>query len=142
MKSNLTNLLLIIGILAIAGFGCKTFTEGKPAAEKAVTRFHQMLAQQRYDEIYDQSAEQMKEAATREEMVKLFRIVNSKLGKVTSTETQNWRIGNYNLVSTVDIVQSTQFEKGKGTEQFVFVVDGSEAKLAGYHINSMDLISE
>jgi hypothetical protein len=117
-------------------------TEGKPAAEKAVTRFHQMLAQEEYDEIYDQSSDLMKGAAAREDMLKLFRMVNSRLGKVVSTEAQSWKVGNYNLTSTVTLVNATQFEKGKGTEQFVFAIDGKEAKLAGYHINSLDLLSE
>lgn len=142
MNPNIVNVLLTISLLVVAGLGCKTMTEGKPAAEKAVTRFHQMLDEEKYGEMYDESAPQMKDAAKKEDLEKLFRSVHNKLGKVTSSTNQTWKVGNYNLVSTVELVQNTQFEKGKGTEQFVFVVDGSEAKLAGYHINSMDLIAE
>lgn len=142
MNPNLINTVLIVAMLLVAGLGCKTMTEGKPAAEKAVTRFHQMLAEEKYDEIYDQSAQQMKDATTKEDLEKLFRSVNTKLGKVTSTQNQTWKVGNFNLVSTVQLVQATQFEKGKGTESFTFVIEGSDAKLMGYHINSMDLITQ
>lgn len=142
IKSNLTNSVLAIALLFVAGLGCKTMTEGKPAAQKAITRFHQMLAEEKYADIYRESSKMMKDAATEEDMAKLFKAVNSKLGKVTSTQNQNWKVANYNLVSTVELIQNTQFEKGKGTEQFVFEIDGSDAKLAGYYINSMDLMTE
>lgn len=139
---NLTNTILTVALLFIASLGCKTMTEGKPAAEKAVTRFHQMLADEKYAEIYRESSQMMKDATSEEDMIKIFRIVNSKLGKVTSTQNQSWRVGNFNLTSTVQLVQATQFEKGKGTEDFVFEIEGADAKLAGYHVNSMDLFSE
>ena len=141
MKNNAVSFALTSALLLIAGLGCQSMSEGKPAAEKAVTRFHQMLGEEKFTEIYDGSDKRLKDAATRDELVKLLRSVNSKLGKVTSTETQTWRVGNYNLVSTVELVQATQFERGKGTEQFVFVIDGKEARLAGYHINSVDLLT-
>lgn len=139
---NLPNVVLVVSLLILTGLGCKTMTEGKPASEKAITRFHQMLGEKRYGDIYDESAQQMKDAATKEEMEKLFTVVSTKLGKVTSTQTRNWKVGNFNLVSTVELVQATQFENGKGTEQFVFVIDGDEARLAGYYIDSMDLITK
>lgn len=142
MNPNVVNVLLIVSLLLIAGLGCKTMTEGKPAAEKAVTRFHQMLAEEKYTEIYRESSQMMKDATSEEDMIKIFKVVNSKLGKVTSTTTQTWKVGNFNLTSTVQLLQSTQFEKGKGTETFLFEIEGTEAKLAGYHVNSMDLFSE
>ncbi|MGH7972148.1 MAG: hypothetical protein ACREIC_25825 [Limisphaerales bacterium] len=38
--------------------------------------------------------------------------------------------------------QKTLFEKGEGTESFTFALDGTNAVLVGYNIQSMDLITK
>jgi hypothetical protein len=40
----------------------------------------------------------------------------------------------------VTLNYATEFTRGRGTESFVFRVEGERAKLAGYHVNSMDLM--
>jgi hypothetical protein len=142
MKHNLLNLSLVLALLLLAGLGCRSVTKAKPSAEKAVVNFHQMLAEDRHAEIYDQSSDVLKRQTTREDMLKVFRVVNSKLGPAKSTKLQTWNVGNYNLVTTATLIYETEFEHGKGTEQFVFEINGDEAKLAGYHVNSLDLFSE
>ena len=141
MNKNLSNLLLIIFALVLGGLACKGYTEGKPAAEKAITQFHSMLDQERYDEIYDASDPAMKDAATREKMLKIFTAVHTKLGKVTGSTQTRWQVGNFNLKSAVMIEAETTFEKGKATESFTFFIDGQTATLAGYFVNSDDLIT-
>lgn len=45
-----------------------------------------------------------------------------------------------NFDTYVEIQQQTEFEKGKGSETFIYIIVDGKAFLHGYHINSMDLI--
>ena len=141
MNNNLPNIILVIFALVLGGLACKSYTEGKPAAEKAITQFHSMLDEGRYEEIYEASDQAMKDASTREQMLKIFTAVHTKLGNVTGSSQTRWQVGTFNLKSTVMIEQETTFEKGKGTESFTFMIDGQTARLAGYFVNSNDLIT-
>ena len=84
----------------------------------------------------------MKDAATEEELTKLLNAVHTKLGKVKESTNQGWNVRQFNLTTGVTMTQETVFEKGKGTEEFVFILDGKKAALVNYHINSMDLITQ
>lgn len=142
MKNNSSTALLAIVVLCVAVVACKSITEGKPAAEAAVKTFHSMLDQERYADIYAASDSRMKDVATEADLTKLLNAVHARLGNVKSSNMSNWRVGNYNLTSIAALVQETEFEKGKATETFVFVLDGKNAVLAGYNVNSNDLITQ
>jgi len=40
------------------------------------------------------------------------------------------------------MTQKTVFENGQSTESFTFAIDGTNAVLLGYNIQSMDLITK
>jgi hypothetical protein len=70
-----------------------------------------------------------------------FAEVHRKLRSVVKSTTVNWSVRNFNLETSVVLVQNTQFERGSGTETFTYVTSGEEVKLAGCHIESTDLIT-
>ena len=109
-------------ILTAALIGCGGFTKGKPAAEKAITQFRTASTKQKYEE--------------------LMAAVQRKLGKVTSTSNSGWRVQSFNLQTTVLMSQNTTFEHGQGTESFTFALNGTNAALVAYNIQSMDLITK
>ncbi|HTK38440.1 MAG TPA: DUF3887 domain-containing protein [Pyrinomonadaceae bacterium] len=141
MNNKNINAILSLAILCFVAFGCSLVTEGKPEAERAVVQFHDLLNAEKYGEIYETSHKYMKDATSEDDMVKLLTAVHTKLGAVKSSAMQSWQVGNYNLVSTVVLVQETEFENGKGTETFTFVIEDKKATLGGYNINSMELIT-
>jgi hypothetical protein len=141
-KNNSSTALIALAVLCLAVVACKSITEGKPAAEAAVKTFHLLLDQGRYADIYASSDPKMKAAATENDLTKLLNAVHTKLGNVRVSTLSNWRVGNYNLTSTATLVQETEFEKGSATETFVFILDGKNAVLAGYNVNSNDLITQ
>jgi hypothetical protein len=51
-------------------------------------------------------------------------------------------VNSFNLETTVYMTQNTVFEHGQGTESFTFAMDGTNAILFGYNIQSMDLITK
>lgn len=139
MKNRSTCITAVAALLLVV-LGCGSIKEGKPAADSAIVEFHARLNDEKYKEIYETSHQQLKDVSNEEDMTKLLSAVRSKLGRVVDSKTQTWNIGNFNLTTTVRMIQNTQFEHGKGDETFVFVIEEQKAILQSYYINSMDLI--
>jgi hypothetical protein len=82
----------------------------------------------------------MRKVTTVADMKKVFAAVHRKLGKVVKTRQVGWR----NNVSTggnfVSVQMDTKFEKDSGSEEFVYRQVGKELKLAGYQINSAEMM--
>ncbi|MCU0238848.1 MAG: DUF3887 domain-containing protein [Pyrinomonadaceae bacterium] len=132
-KRNLSVILLIFVFIVLA---CSTLTKGKAEGEKAVEKFRQQLAVENYDEIYQNSSKKFKEEATEVEAKELFEAVNKKLGKIRNSNLQSWRSQATTYGSFTTLVYETEFELDKGIETFVLEMDGDEAKIAGYNVNS------
>jgi hypothetical protein len=141
MRNIFTGCAAVAALLCV-GLACGAIKDGKPAAESGVIEFHSRLNEEKYDEIWDTSHQQLKDVSSREDLVKLLTAVRTKLGRVVDSKAQSWNVGNYNLTTTVTLTQATEFENGKADEKFVFVIENKRAFLQTYFINSMDLITK
>ncbi len=139
---NRTTCITGFAALLLVVLGCGAIQDGKPAAESAIVEFHSRLNEEKYKEIYETSHQQLKDVSSEEDMTKLLSAVRSKLGQVIGSKTQTWNVGNFNLTTTVRMIQNTQFERGKADETFIFVIEEKKALLQTYNINSMDLITK
>ena len=139
MNRKINGILIAILIIVFLN-GCSNMTSAKPAAENAVTSFHEKYNSEDFESIFDDSHSDFKAATNFEGFNEFMQAVYSKLGKVESTECQNWKVGNYNLKTTVSLQQQTQFENGVGFETFSYRIEDEKAVLIGYNINSRDLI--
>lgn len=110
------------------------------AARAAVTRFHEQLDAGQLDAIYDDAADELKSSATRAKFVALLEAVHRKLGAMRSSKERGWFASYRASGALITLTFATAFERGDATEQFVYRMHGSEARLAGYHINSDALI--
>ena len=110
-------------------------------AEAQITHFRELMAAQRFGQIYSEAADELKRSTTDQAMVKLLSAVERKLGPVKSAERNGWGVNYQTSGTTVTLKYKTQFERGSGLETFVYRVAGDKALLAGYHINSTDLIT-
>ena len=136
MLLKLSSVLFAVVVMA----GCGGFTKGKPAAERAITKFHESYNQGRLEEIWNGADPQFRTASSMQKYDEFMEAVRRKLGKVTSTSNSGWNLKTFNFKTTVYMAQQTVFEKGQGTESFTFALDGTNAVLVGYNIQSMDLI--
>ena len=132
----------LVLLFATALFGCGGFTNGKPAAEKAVAHFHDLYNQGKLQDIWNQADPKFRSASTQPKYDDFMGAVQRKLGKVTSTSNTGWRVQSFNLKTMVFMSQKTIFENGEGAESFTFTLDGTNALLVGYNIQSMDLITK
>jgi hypothetical protein len=134
--------LYLSTFLTMALAGCGELTKGKPAAEKAISQFHQTYNQGKLEVIWKEADARFRTASTKENYDAFMGAIQRKLGKVTSTSNVGWNVKSFNLKTTVYMTQNPMFEHGQGTESFTFGIDGTNATLLGYNIQSMDLITK
>ena len=134
------NQTLGVALCALALSACNPVADTK-AADAGVVAFHQAMDAGRYAEIYDQSSTEMKSTTSRDDFIKLLGALHTKLGAFQSGATTNWNDNSTTGGHYVTLERSAKFARGPGTETFVFRMDGAEAKLAGYHVNSNVLIT-
>ncbi len=130
-----------IGLLLMAVLlgGC-SFVEDKDRGERAVARFHELFGTSRYSEIYVDTTEGFREAASETEFVEFLGAVRRKLGNVRESELTDIEVNWGSDGTTIWLSYETAYELGKATERFVWVVEGEKARLESYQIDSKDLI--
>ncbi len=131
----------LIGLLLLAVLlgGC-SFAEESDRGERAVARFHQLFAASRYADIYVDTTENFREAATEAEFVEFLAAVRRKLGNVRACERTGLEVNWDGDGTSIWLSYETAYELGIATEQFVWVMDGEKARLDGYQIDSRELI--
>ena len=132
----------IVFLLVTALAGCKGITEGKLAGERAVAHFHNLYNQGKLEDIWTEADPSFRNALTKQKYDDFLGAVHRKLGKVTSSSDAGWRVQTFNMKRTVLMSQKTVFESGQGTESFTFALDGTNAVLVGYNVQSTDLITK
>jgi len=111
--------------------------------QEVVTTVGDNIAQERYDQIYNESSELWRKEVTLEQSNEVFKTLRTKLGKVESrslhsaTEQQN---SSGVLKGHVFILAyQTRFERGEGMETFTLIEDNGRWLLARYFVNSTAL---
>jgi hypothetical protein len=125
---------------ALAAGGC-SFSQGKSAAEAGAAQFHQMLDAGRFHDIYAGTSDDFRRVSTEAEFVRLLQLIHDRLGAVRQSSESDWRVNFSGGSGTVVLHYATQFASGRGSEEFVYRVSGGNARLAGYHLNSTDLLT-
>ncbi len=133
---------LIIGIAGLMLLTGCSLAEDTKTAQSAIETFHQNINAGNFDRIYQISDAQMKAAATEAQLTQLLTAVHSKLGLYKSGTQGSV---NDNVTSNghfVNVRFASKYERGDAQETFVVKIGSSgEARLVGYHINSMALIT-
>ncbi len=135
--SNIGLILLVFILLVLA---CSDARKAKSVAELAITDFHERFNSGQLGVIYEKADANFRNITSEDDFNKLMEAVSSKLGKVKSTDNQNWDVRTFNFTTSIVLIQNTEFEKGSGTETFTFVINDGKATLFGYYISSDELI--
>ena len=136
----------IVLLLAAIACACGVSNKGErvPAeVEDVVVNIGSYLDQERYEQIYTDSADLWKRDVTLEQSNEVFKTLRSKLGKVenralnSATEQQN---SGGPLKGHVYILSyETRFERGPGMETFTLIEENGQWRLARYLVNSTNL---
>ena len=126
--------------------GCSQGTEtGRVPIEvqEVVNTVGDQIAQERYEQIYNESSDLWKQDVSLEQSNQVFKTLREKLGRVESralhsaTEQQN---SGGALKGHVYILSyQTRFERGDGMETFTLVEQNGHWLLARYFVNSTAL---
>ena len=130
----ITALLLVVNSCSV--------TKGREIGEQAVVRFHNQFNAGQYHEIYAQSDEGFRKGTSEADTLALFEAVRRKLGTVKNSNQTGWRVNATPAGTMVTLGYDVEFSEGKGTEQFVFRLNGDKALLFHYNINSPLLITK
>jgi hypothetical protein len=111
--------------------------------QEVIATVGENIAQERYEQVYNDSSELWKRDVTLEQSNEVFKTLRAKLGKVVSrslnsaTEQQN---SGGPLKGHVFILSyETRFERGDGMENFTLIEDNGQWLLARYFVNSTAL---
>ena len=140
-KKNSVNFAIGILSLLFVGLACSVFTEGKAAGEKGVAAFHSQMNTGKFDEIYNNATKEFQASDRKETIINFLKLVREKLGTVKNSSSQSWNVNKNTAGSFVTLVYQTEFEQDSAvTETFIFVLEGENAKLHNYKVNSKRLM--
>lgn len=132
---------ILLLTLTIAGTSSCSLTKGKGIAEAAVKKFHDQYNAGKFGDIYQDTDDQFKKVTSEKELVDLLQAVQRKLGAVKTAKSSGWGVNTTTAGTMATLSYDVDFNEGRGTEQFVFHINGDTARLVRYNINSPLLIT-
>ena len=132
-----SHLLAFIACAALTG--CSPSSD-VPAAEDGIAAFHSDLNAGNFDRLYNGSGAELKAATSKEMFAKILNAVHSKLGLFRNGKSVGWNDNATTGGRYVTINYEAAYEKGSAQENFVYSIDGKQAALVGYHVNSEALL--
>lgn len=139
--------ILLVSLLSISIVSaCREPTERSRVpseVQEVVANIGNLMAQERYEQIYNESSDLWKKDVTLEQSNDVFKQLHAKLGKVenrtlhSATEQEN---SGGPLKGHVFILSyQTRFERGEGMETFTLIEQNGRWQLARYLVNSTAL---
>ena len=129
----------VAGALLIATAGCteKANRRGIPSAAQAVIdATANDIAEGRYEKIYNEAAEEWREATTLEQSSATLKTLKEKLGNVKSRSFHSATEQDSTSGHTFTITYKTTFERAEGMETFTLVERDGRWLLARYFVSS------
>ena len=144
LDRGITAAALILLLAIVSGCALRADRSRVPTeVQDVVTTVGDQIAQERYEQIYNESSELWKQDVTLEQSTQVFKTLREKLGKVESrtlhsaTEQQN--SGGALKGHAYILTYQTRFERGEGMETFTLVEQNGRWLLARYFVNSTAL---
>jgi len=137
-------LVIFLSISLISACGQPAERSRVPSeVQEAVTNIGELIAQERYEQIYNESSELWKKDVSLEQSNEVFRTLRTKLGKVenrtlhSANEQEN--SGGVLKGHVFILTYQTRFERGEGMETFTLIEQNGRWQLARYFVNSTAL---
>jgi hypothetical protein len=131
---------IIAAIVGSALIGACSGTQTVKDAAPQIAAFHHALDAEDYASVWRDSDGQMKAATSQADLTKLLAAVHKKLGRVIKSDQTGWNVNYGTSGQVVTVGMNTAFEHGKGAETFTFIGHGDKLSLAGYNMNSADMM--
>ena len=138
--------LLIIFLFILTVAACRrgrTRSSSQLKFSEVITNIGDQIAQERYEQIYNESSDLWKKDVTLEQSNEVFKTLRTKLGRVetralnSATEQEN--SGGVLKGHVFILSYETRFERGEGMETFTLIEENGRWLLARYFVNSTHL---
>ncbi|HKP80841.1 MAG TPA: DUF4019 domain-containing protein [Pyrinomonadaceae bacterium] len=110
---------------------------------EVITNIGEQIAQERYEQIYNESSELWKKDVTLEQSNEVFKTLRTKLGRVETrslaSAIQQENSGGALKGHVFILSYETHFERGDGMETFTLIEEKGHWLLARYFVNSTAL---
>jgi hypothetical protein len=126
-------------LLSLATVACGLFDSVEVAGAE-VEEFHSRFNNGQYHEIYLEADEMLQRATTETYFGEFMGAVRRKLGNLEEATRGGFYVRWGGGGKWVTLSYQSRFTHGEAVEEFVWRIDADKAKLAGYNINSPDLI--
>jgi hypothetical protein len=139
-----TLLLFLVSNLTVSSCNQTTERNRVPLeVQEVVMNIGDDIAQERYDEIYNESSELWKKDTTLERSNEVFKTLHEKLGKIESRtlHTANEQQNSSGVLKghVYILTYQTRFERADGMETFTLIEENGRWLLARYFVNSTAL---
>jgi hypothetical protein len=114
--------------------------QGHKLADSSVQRFHQELNDEQYDRICDEAESSFRASKSRDQLVKFFTAIHSKLGNEISDSMTGIRVNATTTCTYVVTSYTTKYGNGSAEETFTWIKSGGKLKLVGYNVQSDALV--
>ena len=143
-RSLSTLLIFFVSILTVSA--CNQYTQSNRVpieVQEVVMNIGDNIAEERYEQIYNDSSELWKKDVTLERSNEVFKTLRAKLGKIES-RTLHSAIEQQNSGGVLKghvyiLTYQTRFERGDGMETFTLIQENGRWLLARYFVNSTEL---
>ena len=108
--------------------------------EREISNFHQSLDAGQFEDIYNKAGDGFKTGTPKAETLAFLAAVHRKLGNVKEIKRGTWNVTHDTSGHFVSVQYETEFTEGKGTENFVYTISGSQVYLYSYNVNSTALV--
>lgn len=115
--------------------------ENKETAARATGQFRVAVAERRYSDIYAGADPEFQKTTSAAELSQFLGKIHEKLGSVTDVNEGSYHVNFTPSGTIVTLVYATKFERGEGTETFVWRLSSPDPpRLLGYNVVSKQLI--
>lgn len=138
------SLIAVFPILIVSACGQDVQRSRVPAeVQEVVAHIGELIDQERYDQIYNESSDRWKQDVTLEQSNEVFKTLRTKLGKVESrslhTAAEQENSGGVLKGHVFILSYQTRFERGQAMETFTLIEENGRWRLARYLVNSTAL---
>lgn len=121
--------------------GACNVVEDTAEADAAISVFHADYNAKNYDGIWLETSDTFRNVTSEKEFTNILQSAHAILGKVINSERSGWKSEITPQGTFLIISQSSKYENGSGTEIFTFEKTDNGSNLAGYSLNSDDLLA-
>lgn len=103
-------------------------------ADEAVKKFHLLLNEENYEELYNLTDEQARAIKSKDDFVQVMKQIQLRFGKVLNSSKVNAQATSQASSTKVEMVYQTKFEGKEIKEKFVWIVAKKKAGLFSYEV--------